>query len=63
MSRGFLWRLEIIPNVVADTGANDTATVEHNNGDNTDDDVAIVGRRRGFGRGDRHFFRHDFSPI
>lgn len=60
----FCWKLEIIPDVVTDTRAKHTAAAQHDNSNDTDDDIAIViVRRWGFGWGDGHFFRHDFSPF
>ena len=59
-----LEKLEIIPDVVTNTRAKDTAAAKYDDCNNSDDDVAIiVVRRWGFGRGDGHFFRHDFSPY
>ena len=57
-------RLEVVPDVVADAGTEDTAAAQHNGCNNTNDDVAVIGRRGGFGWGDRHLFvRHEFSPY
>ena len=54
--------LEVGPDVVADAGTENTAAAQHNSSNNTNDDVAVIGRRGGFRRGDGHFFRHEFSP-